>query len=288
MRVRASRGNSVKLRSAALGLLPVVLSCAAACGAPRVALPTGAGVPFPDFADAYTQATAECRAVRTMSASLSLAGRAGTTKLAARIDAGFAEPDRLRLEGFPRITFGGRPFFVLVSRGSDATLVLTRDGRVLRGAPPAAIIEALAGVALEPAELRAVVSGCGLGNQQPAEGQSFEHGWIAGTLGDTRVFLQRLDARWRVVAARRGSLTVAYSDYASGRPSTVRLRTAAAPGVAPADLVLRLSQVEINVPLPDAVFDAQIPRDAAPLTLEELRRAGPLGGSSTEETETPA
>jgi hypothetical protein len=223
-----------------------------------------------------------------MSVSLSLSGRAGTTKLAARIDAGFAEPDRLRLEGFPRINFGGKPFFVLVSRGRDATLVLTRDGRVLRGAPPAAIIETLAGVALEPAELRAVVAGCGLGHYQPAEGQSFDRGWVAGTSGDTRVFLQRIDARWRVVAARRGSLTVEYADFISGRPSTARLRSAASPGVAPADLVLRLSQVELNAPLPDAAFDAQVPRDAAPLTLEELKRAGPLGGGSTEETAPPA
>jgi hypothetical protein len=277
----------VTLRRAAPGLLSVVLSSAAACGVPRVALPTGAGNPFPGFADAYSQATTECRAVRTMSASLSLSGRAGTTKLGARIDAGFAEPDRLRLEGFPRINLGGRPFFVLVARGSDATLVLTRDGRVLRGAPPAAIVEALAGVALGPAELRAVVSGCGLGDQQPAGGEAFEHGWAAGTSGDTRVFLQQIDARWRVVAARHGSLTVEYSDYASGRPSTVRLRSAPAPGVAPADLLLRISQVEINVALPDAVFEAQVPTDAAPLTLEELRRAGPLGGSSTG-TEPPA
>jgi hypothetical protein len=26
------------------------------------------------------------------------------------------------------------------------------------------------------------------------------------------------------------------------------------------------------------VFNVEIPRDAAPLTLEELRRAGPMGG----------
>ena len=31
------------------------------------------------------------------------------------------------------------------------------------------------------------------------------------------------------------------------------------------------------MPLADAVFDVDVPRDAAPLTLDELRRAGPLG-----------
>jgi hypothetical protein len=41
---------------------------------------------------------------------------------------------------------------------------------------------------------------------------------------------------------------------------------------------LRSSQVEINTPLDNAVFYADVPANAVPLTLEELRRAGPLGG----------
>ena len=271
---RVSWSGSTTARRATLCLLIVAASCAP----PRVTLPTGAGTPFPDFLSAYTQATAECRAVRTMSASLSLAGRAGSTKLAARIDAGFAEPARLRLEGYPRVNFGGKPFFVLVASGPTATLVLTRDGRVLRGAAPSAIIEALAGVALEPDELRALVSGCALGAGQPSAGRLAAQGWLAVDAGDSTAFLRQLDGRWRLVAARRGSLTIEYSNFAGDRPSTVHLQTTAAPGVAPADLTLRMSQVEINTPLDDGVFNVDVPRDAVPLTLEELRRAGPLGG----------
>ncbi|MDP9323296.1 MAG: hypothetical protein M3P13_06640 [Acidobacteriota bacterium] len=272
MRLIAS--GSTTARRATLCLLIVAASCAP----PRVTLPTGAGTPFPDFLSAYTQATAECRAVRTMSASLSLAGRAGSTKLAARIDAGFAEQARLRLEGYPRVNFGGKPFFVLVASGPTATLVLTRDGRVLRGAAPSAIVEALAGVALEPDELRALVSGCALGAGQPSAGRLPAQGWVAVDAGDSTAFLRQLDGRWRLVAARRGSLTIEYSNFAGGRPSTVHLQTTSAPGVAPADLTLRISQVEINTPLDDGVFNVDVPRDAVPLTLEELRRAGPLGG----------
>ena len=102
---RVSASGTTTARRATLCLLIVAASCAP----PRVTLPTGTGTPFPDFLSAYTQAAAECRAVRTMSASMSLAGRAGSTKLAARIDAGFAEPARLRLEGYPRVNFGGIP-----------------------------------------------------------------------------------------------------------------------------------------------------------------------------------
>ena len=42
-----------------------------------------------------------------------------------------------------------------------------------------------------------------------------------------------------------------------------------------ADLALRLSQVEINVPIEPRVFDIEVPKDAVPLTLEELRRSDP-------------
>jgi outer membrane lipoprotein-sorting protein len=241
------------VRALGVGILLGLLIFGAACASPRVTLPSGAGTPFPDFVSAYTQATAECRAVTTMSASLSLSGRAGSTKLSARIDAGLAEPARLRL-------------------------VLTRDDRVLRGASSSAIIEALAGVALEPDELRALVAGCALGAGQPAAGRAFEKGWAAIDAGDSTLFLRQLEGQWRIGAARRGSLTIEYSNFAGGRPSTIRVHTTSAPGVAPADLTLRVTQVEVNTPLDNAVFDADVPPNAAPLTLDELRRAGPLGG----------
>ena len=280
MRPNPSGSPRGGVRAAVSGLV-VLATCflTASCAGRRVALPSGAGVPFPDFAAAYADATTECRGVKTLSATLSLSGRAGGTKLSARIDAGFAEPSRLRLEGYPRVNFGGKPFFILVARGTDATLVLTRDGRVLRGASPSAIIEALAGIALEPDELRALVSGCALGGGQPTAGRTFDKAWAAVDTGGSTVFLRRLDGAWRVAAVRRSSLTIEYADFSGGRPATVQLRTSAGPGVAPADLTLRVSQVERNVSLDNAAFYVDVPRDAVPLTLEELRRAGPLGGS---------
>jgi hypothetical protein len=41
-----------------------------------------------------------------------------------------------------------------------------------------------------------------------------------------------------------------------------------------------LSDVEINVPLGPEVFKEDVPASADPLTIEELRRAGPLGDSA--------
>ncbi len=260
-----------------LALVSAVILAASCTHHPRVTLPSGAGSPFPAFAAAYAESIAECRIVKTISTSLSLSGRAGSTKLSARIDAGFAESGQLRLEGYPKVSFGGKPFFTLVSRGGDGTLVLNRDGRVLRGTPPAAVIEALTGVSLDPDRLRALVSGCALGAAEPTDGRSFDKGWASVDAGGTTVFLRQIEGRWRVAGTRRASLTVEYDDFSSGRPSTVRLHTIAAAGAVPADLTLRISQVEMNTPLASAVFDVDVPANAAPMTLEELRRAGPLG-----------
>jgi hypothetical protein len=218
--------------------------------------------------------------VKTLSASLSLSGRAGSTKLSARVDAGFAAPGRLRLEGFPKINFGGKPFFVLVANGSDATLVLTRDGRVLRGAPPSAIIEALTGVALEPDEMRALVAGCAVAEGEPADGRTFDRGLASVEAGTATIYLRQVDSHWRVAGARRGSLSIEYSDFTAGRPAVVHLLTTPSANIARADLSIRISQLETNATLQDAVFSVEVPKGATPLTLDELRRAGPLGESA--------
>jgi outer membrane lipoprotein-sorting protein len=54
-------------------------------------------------------------------------------------------------------------------------------------------------------------------------------------------------------------------------------RTIAGSSERQTDLTVKLSDVELNVPLGAEVFQLDVPPDADPLTLEELRRAGPLG-----------
>ena len=245
-----------------------------ACTPKAPSLPSGTGAPFPAFESAYAEATVRCRGVTTLSAALDLSGRAGGTRLRGTIHAGFESPDALRLEGVGPF---GRTVFVLVAKAGDSTLLLPRDDRVLRDAPPASIVEALAGVAIGPGELRMALAGCGFGIIDPDVGRAFERGWAAVDGADTTVFLQQVDRRWRVAAAARGPLTVHYGDFTSGRPATVRIRMTPAQSSVVADLTLKLSQVDINVALAPAVFQVDVPRDALPLTLDELRRAGPLG-----------
>jgi hypothetical protein len=226
---------------------------------------------MPDAAAAYETAAKECRGVRTLRATLGLSGRAGTTPLRGNVDAGFEAPDKIRLEGRHPL---GRPVFILVASGSQATLYLPRDNRVLRNVPATDIVEALVGLPLGPAELRAIVAGCGFGAAEPMQGRSYADGWAAVDTAGAVTYLRQLAARWRIVASARPPLSIVYGDFVGGRASTIRLQSTGKPA---ANLAVRLSDVNINVPLEAEVFAVEVPAAAGPLTLEELRRSGPLG-----------
>ncbi|HEY7499401.1 MAG TPA: hypothetical protein VH740_12870 [Vicinamibacterales bacterium] len=247
-------------------LAAVTLSCA-----PRlVALPTGGGAAFPEYASAYAEAIDRCRGIRTLRGVLAISGRAAGNRMRASIDAGFEAPSSVRLE----LPAPGRPIFVFVASNDRATLLLPRDRRVLRDAPPAATLEALAGIALSAEDLRSIVSGCGFGAAQPTSGRAFDRGWASIAAGETTNYLRTVEGRWRLVASSRGPIEVRYDDFAAGAPTSVRLR---AMGPQPTDLIVRLSQVDTNETLGPEVFRIDIPSDASPLTLDELRQAGPLG-----------
>ena len=162
--------------SRGIRLLPAVLSLVIASCAPRiVALPSGDGTDFPDYAPAYERATASCSSVRSLVAILSISGNAFRQRLRAKLDAGFEAPSRVRLE----LPAPGKPFFTFVADGTAATLLLPRDGRVLRDAPPAETLEALAGVSVGPDDLRTIVAGCGLTMGTVTRARTFSGGWAA-------------------------------------------------------------------------------------------------------------
>jgi hypothetical protein len=256
------------------------------CAPKTIRLPSGPGAPFPDFASAHDEATSSCRGVRTFAASMGMSGKAGDTKLRGRIDAGFEAPARARLEGIAPF---GRPVFILVADAGAGTLVLTRDDRVLRDAP-GQIVEALVGVALDPDDMRTVVSGCGFADGPPASGVLVTQGdteWLVlqhpaedtGATAPATTYLIRRAGGWKLAAAARGPLTIGYTDDETGRPRIVDIR-AESDGRVTANIRLRLSDVDINTTLDARTFDItpDLPAHPVPMTLEELRRAGPLGG----------
>jgi len=246
-----------------------------ACAARPIRLPSGAGTPIADPGPIVDQALAGCRGVRTLQAELSISGRAGGEKLGGRVIAGFERPRSMRLEGVAPF---GPPAFILVARDGLATLLMPRDGRLLQDAAPAAVIEALAGVPVTAAGLRAVLSGCLADDPVPANARAFPGGWAVVELDDeTTAYLRQDGDAWRVVAGMIGRLSVEYGRGAGAIPVSTRLRVVDEQGTVVSDLRVTVSQVETNVAIDPGAFSITRPVAVVPMTLDELRRAGPLG-----------
>src|SRR5262245_63162504 len=120
-------------------------------------LPAGPGAPASDAAAALDLATRACRAVSTITAEISGSGSIGGQRFRARLTAGLAPPASARLEAAAPF---GAPIFILVASGDEATLLLPHDDRVLEHGRPAAVLDALAGLPVDAAELRRALVGC--------------------------------------------------------------------------------------------------------------------------------
>jgi len=275
--------TAVRLCRLALALCVAAAAATAACAPARLTLPTDAGSPLADIAAVHAQATRACRGVRTLTAELSLVGRAGRTRLRGRVVAGFERPASMRLEGVAPF---GPPAFILAARGGEATLLLPRDERVLSGASPDAVLGALTGVALAPDDLLAILTGCVVPEPVQRGGRVHANGWASLDLeGDATLYLVRVSGAWQPRAAARPGWDVQYANWQGDFPRAVTLRSlGSAAGGSPGlgaidvDLTATVSQIEANLPIDAAAFGVVVPPGAARLTLDELRDAGPLRG----------
>jgi hypothetical protein len=109
---------------------------------------------------------------------------------------------------------------------------------------------------------------------------------------DAVAFVRSVKGAPRIISARRPGLIVGYEEFANGLPRRISLRSDApaasangqgavpnpAPGgTARAALSLTLSQIELNTSLGLQAFTIEVPPDTHPITLDELRKNGPLG-----------
>ncbi len=262
----------VSLRS---GLVLVALFLCSGCAPGLMKLPTGPGAPAPDATAALADATRACGAVSTITAEIGGSGSIGGQRFRARMTAGLAPPASARIEAAAPF---GAPIFIFVASGDDATLLMPHDGRVLEHGRPAEVLEALAGLPLDAAQLRRALVGCP-SSPDAGTARQVADDWRLLADGSDQVYLRR-DGKppaWRLVAivhappSGRG-WRAEYRDFESGLPRSVRFA-----GLAPKsfDVRLALSQVETNTTLGPEVFRVQIPSDAEPITIDELRRARP-------------
>ncbi|HEY7287907.1 MAG TPA: hypothetical protein VH497_20805 [Vicinamibacterales bacterium] len=271
------------MRRIPVGLLRTwfVMACCAGsgCAPALMKLPGEPGVPAPDFATTYLEATRACKPVSSMTAEIGVTGSVSGQRLRARILAGFKAPSA-RLEAVA--PFGG-PLFVFVATGKDATLLLPRDDRVVEHADAAEVLEAIAGVRLGPSDLLQALTGCASpvnwGNPQAIGDQ-----WrtAAGT-GGSKIYLKRdtTSGPWRVVAilfpgpGLQPDWRAEYSQFRNDLPGAVRL---VASDRQRFDLSLTLTQVEVNTQLAPDVFRVDVPASARPMSIDELRNARPGAG----------
>lgn len=266
-------------------LVLALAAMAASCGAPLMKLPSGPGAPVPAAeADAsFAQATASCRALRTLTAEIAVSGSAGGHRLRGRLSAGVAAPASARLEAVAPF---GPPLFIFVATGDEATLLLPRDDRALEHGRADAVLDAVAGVPLGAADLEAILTGCApLAEAGPVQARQFGDAWRQLTRAsgdDLYLHREKMEEPWVLAAlVRRGAggraWRTEYRDRRNGLPRTIRVASlgdARSPGAF--DLQLVLSQVETNVPLDASAFTLAIPNTATPISLDELRRNGPL------------
>jgi hypothetical protein len=245
-------------------------------------LPSGPWTPARHAPDALAEATSTCRGITTLSAEIGVSGSIGGQGIRGRLLVGLASPASARVEAVAPF---GQPVFIFVARAADATLLLPRDDRVLEHGKPEAVLETLTGVPLDAASLRTTLTACPLAPDSDS-GRSSGDGWRMIADGATEVYLRResRSTRWYVAAMVHGGSGAAgpggdaawraeYADLQNGLPRTVRLVSADPKRFA---LRLTLSQLEINTALGADVFRVQVPRTATPISLEELKTAGPL------------
>jgi hypothetical protein len=244
------------------------------CAARSLTLPSDPGTPLPDFAQIHAQLSSACAGVRTLTAELGLSGRAGDERLSGRIIAGFERPSSMRLEGVPPF---GAALFILVARGNAATLLLPRASGIVRGARPEEILGALTGVALAPADLQAILTGCVMPAPTPTLGRLHANGAASIDLtGGATIYLRRVADRWQVRAARRDGWQIEYPAFQGSFPQSVRLQSTSPD--ARVDLTATINQRETNTDLDPAAFTVVESGDERPVSIEELRQTGPLRG----------
>jgi hypothetical protein len=239
-----------------------------ACAARTPPRPAGTPVPDPTAADAFASATASCKGFRSIEGELALSGRAFDERVRGRVLTGLEAGGHVRLEAPAPF---GAPFFILAGRAETATLLLPRERRVLRATSVAAVLERLTGLSLGADDLRLIVSGCLVDRAVPSDGRQWPGGWQAVTIGPERVaYLRPVQGRPTLVAADYGPWRVDYSQHTGGFPRRVRVHRDSV------DITARVEQLEVNTQIDPRAWAVEVPSDAEPMTLDDLRSIAPL------------
>lgn len=232
-------------------------------------------MPVPDALQLWWTATEACKGAQTFSAEIKVSGSVGSEHLRrVTLQGAMTRNGEIKLLA---VAPAGPPIFNLAGRAEQATLTLPRDRRVLV-APAVDIVEALIGLRLTPADWLDLLSGC-VTAKTPVDGVLIGGATII-SLKDAggRVRLRKDGTSWRIVAGERPEVLVEYLEFQGRWPSVARLSSRGGAAVA-VSLEMAIGQVFVNAPLAPRVFAPDTAPGLSPMTLDELRALGPMGGS---------
>ena len=243
----------------------VVAAIAAACGGRSVFVPpAGPGTPAPDAAAALSEATADCRDLRSIVSAFRVSGRINDARVwSIDVEAAVIANQSIYLGA----NASGKPIFMLVGTPSRATLWLRTDDRAVT-ADPSAILQALMGVSLSADDVLAVLSGCGA--RDLAVERATRHGAVLAVESSRgKTYLEQRNGRWLIRAVEASTYTAEFVPPGRAVPQDAWVWSKSA--TASAALRLAITERELNATVPDQVL--RVPagaQSAAPMTLEEL------------------
>lgn len=243
--------------------------------APKVVVqtPAGEGTPVADLTAVQAHVDAVCTEPAALTADLRLSGRIDGDRVRGTLQVGVTA-DSVRLEGIAPF---GAPVFVLAGRPGQAVLLLPREPAVARGVSPGELLDAVVGVPFGPADLRALIAGCGVTGRHVHAASTFPQGWTRVVVDADRILWLRAAGGEPpvLVAASDGMWEVSYTRDGATWPSTIRLRRRAE-GRAATDASFVVDAPEALATLPAAALDVTIPAGAREVTVADLRNAREL------------
>lgn len=229
-------------------------------------------MPLTDYAEIWDSVSNSCRSVRSMDLMIVFRGNTGETRFRrTRTRTAFERPGALRLEGLAPF---GAPAFIFVAQLGEAVLLLPRDRKVVRNASAANLLHALAGLALDPEDVGALLTGCVVPDGVAVAARAYGEQWVAIDLeGGASVYVKEIDNERLITIGTSGDLTVEYSEHIRGLPRHAQIQLGT--GSSRTDLSVDLSQVTINTDFDSVVFAATVPEGFESITLDDLRRRSP-------------
>ena len=257
----------------------LVLFTASCAGRASFVVPRGAGVQVPEAATTWSAVVTACRSTTSYRSEFALTGRIGDRRIrglaSARLFTALAANGSIGLEA----SVSGQLLFRLGGTTDEATLLLRDQNRVVT-ARPNEILEALIGVPVEPQRLLAIVTGCV--TMTESIDRAVRHNDVLEVVtSDASVYLTAAGTGWHVRAARFANIAVDYFAFERGLPRDLRIATTGTTGPA-VTLDLRVQAIQTNASLDPTLFRVTIPEGATPISIEELRRVGPLADPASE------